>query len=60
MGSYMKKQIIYLGYVIIDESDRVDIYKNKQYISTIQSDWCHGISAAKSKIDKVNGLCRCK
>lgn len=52
----MKKQIIYLGYVIIDESDRVDIYKDKQYISTIRSDWNHGVSAAKSKIDKVNSF----
>lgn len=42
--------------MIIDESDRVDIYKDKQYISTIRSDWNHGVSAAKSKIDKVNSF----
>ena len=56
----MQKQIIYLGYVIIDESDdksdRIEIYKDKQYISTIRSDWIHGVSAAKSKIDKVNSF----
>ena len=56
----MQKQIIYLGYLIIDESDdesdRIKIYKDKKYISTIRSDWNHGVSAAKSKIDKVNGF----
>ena len=56
----MKKQITYLGYIIVDESDRVDIYKDKIFISTIRSDWKYGVSAAKSKIDKVNGLCKCK
>ena len=56
----MKKQIVYLGYIIIDESDRIEIYKDKKCISTIQSDWIHGVGAAKSKIDKVNGLCKCK
>ena len=55
-GDFMKKQIVYLGYMIIEEDGRIDIYKNKKYMSSIKSDWDNGITAAKSKIDKVNGF----
>ena len=52
----MKKQMMYLGYIIKEEDGRIDIYKNKIYISSVKSDWKHGVTAAKSKIDKVNSL----
>ena len=52
----MKKQIMYLGYIIKEEDGRIDIYKNKIYMSSIKSDWDNGVMAAKSKIDKVNGF----
>ena len=57
-GDFMKKQIMYLGYIIKEEDGRIDIYKNKKYMSSIKSDWNNGVTAAKSKIDKVNGLYR--
>ena len=59
-GDFMKKQITYLGYIIKEEDGRIDIYKNKKYMSSIKSDWKYGVTAAKSKIDKVNGLYRNK
>ena len=52
----MKKQIMYLGYIIKEADGHIDIYKNKKYMSSIKSDWDNGVTAAKSKIDKVNGL----
>lgn len=52
----MKKQIVYLGYIIKEGNGRIDIYKNKRYMSSIKSGWNHGVTAAKSKIDKVNGF----
>ena len=52
----MKKQIMYLGYIIVEEDGHIDIYKNKKYMSSVKADWDHGITAAKSKIDKVNGF----
>ena len=55
-GDFMKKQIMYLGYIIKEEDECIDIYKNKKYISSVKSDWNHGVTAAKSKIDKVNGF----
>lgn len=55
-GDFMKKQIMYLGYIIKEEDGRIDIYKNKKYMSSIKSDWNNGVTAAKSKIDKVSGL----
>lgn len=55
-GDFMKKQVMYLGYIIKEEDGRIDIYKNKIYMSSIKSDWDNGITAAKSKIDKVNGF----
>lgn len=57
-GDFMKKQIVYLGYIIKEEDGRIDIYKNKKYVSSVKSDWKYGVTAAKSKIDKVNGLYR--
>lgn len=55
-GDFMKKQVMYLGYIIKEEDGRIDIYKNKIYMSSVESDWNHGVMAAKSKIDKVNGF----
>lgn len=55
-GDFMKKQIMYLGYIIVEEDGHIDIYKNKKYMSSVESDWEHGVTAAKSKIDKVNGF----
>lgn len=52
----MKKEIMYLGYIIKEEDGRIDIYKNKIYMSSVESDWSHGVMAAKSKIDKVSGF----
>ena len=52
----MKKQVLYLGYIIKEENGNINIYKNKKYMSSVKSDWEHGIMAAKSKIDKVKAL----
>ena len=55
-GDFMKKQIMYLGYIIKEADGHIDIYKNKKYMSSIKSDWDNGVTAAKSKIDKVSGF----
>lgn len=48
-----KKRVVYLGFVIVEENEHVDIYKNKLYVSSVQGKWENGVKAAKSKIDKV-------
>ena len=48
-----KKRVVYLGFVIVEENEHVDIYKNKLYVSSVQGRWESGVKAAKSKIDKV-------
>lgn len=48
-----KKRVVYLGFVIVEENEHVDIYKYGRCISSVQGKWESGVKAAKSKIDKV-------
>lgn len=51
-----KKRVVYLGFVIAEENEHVDIYKYGRCISSVQGKWESGVKAAKSKIDKVVGF----
>lgn len=54
----MRKAKKYMGFIIKEENGCLNIYKKNKCISIIHANMDTGYEAAKSKIDKVEGLCR--